>query len=89
MASHQLEDRNHRTHQKCWYYPTDDRRLASLALRFTLSQPVTAAIPPGDPDLFRLAVDLAQEFTPITGAETDELRSLAHGKAPIFELAHA
>ena len=50
----------------CWYEPLTDPRLAELALRFTLSQPITAAVPPGDPRLFRLAMDLADRFRPIT-----------------------
>ena len=87
MASHQLD--GERTRPNCWYTPLEEREIASLALRFTLSQPITAAIPPGDPELFRLAVDIAQDFTPITDAETDRLRELARGKAPLFELAHA
>src|SRR5919199_1767824 len=37
---------------KCWYEPCADPVEASLALRFTLSQPITAAIPPGEPALF-------------------------------------
>ena len=34
---------------------TQRKRDAALALRFALSQPVTAAIPPGEESLFRLA----------------------------------
>jgi len=69
---------------KCWYEPLTDPHEAELALRFTLSQPVTAALPPGDESLFRLALDLAQNFTPITESELDELRTMAAGLEPIF-----
>lgn len=89
MASHKLASPESRVREKCWYYPVEDPELAALALRFTLSQPITAAIPPGDPELFRLAVEIAQDFTPITEEETDLLRQKANGLAPIFELAHA
>ncbi|MDA1297690.1 MAG: aldo/keto reductase [Chloroflexi bacterium] len=89
MASHQLEDPGHRVREKCWYHPLEDPELARLALRFTLSQPVTAAIPPGDPELFRATVEMGQEFTEITEAETDRLRQAAAGLPPLFELAHA
>jgi aryl-alcohol dehydrogenase-like predicted oxidoreductase len=89
MASHQLADRGHRVREKCWYYPLEERELASLALRFTLSQPITAAIPPGDPELFRMAVEIGQDFRPITPEETNVLRERAKGRAPLFELAHA
>jgi predicted aldo/keto reductase-like oxidoreductase len=89
MASHQLANRSQRVREKCWYYPLEERELASLALRFTLSQPITAAIPPGDPELFRMAVEIGQDFQPITEEETNLLRDTAEGRAPLFELAHA
>lgn len=89
MASHLLTRAGRRVREKCWYHPIEDRELASLALRFTLSQPITAAVPPGDPELFRMAVELGEEFTPITGEETEHLRGLANGLPPLFELAHA
>jgi hypothetical protein len=53
-------------------------------LRFTLSQPVTAALPPGDESLFRLALDLAPRFVPVTTAELHELEKLASTLDPIF-----
>ena len=69
---------------KCWYRPLDDPHPASLALRFTLSQPITAAVPPGEEDLFWMAVDIAERFTPITEAEVAELRELANEVTPVF-----
>jgi aryl-alcohol dehydrogenase-like predicted oxidoreductase len=71
---------------KCWYRPTSDPRTAELALRFTLSQPVTAAIPPGDEALFRMAMDFASRFVPITDGELAELREIARTRQPIFQL---
>lgn len=45
---------------KCWYHPEDRPDIAHLLLRYTLNLPgVTAALPPGDPSLFNLALDLA------------------------------
>ena len=72
---------------KCWYEPLEDRELADLALRWTLSQPVTAAIPPGEPALFRMALEIAESFTPVTEEEAARLRREAAGSRPIFELA--
>jgi aryl-alcohol dehydrogenase-like predicted oxidoreductase len=69
---------------KCWYQPLSDPHEVELALRFTLSQPVTAALPPGDEALFRLALDLAPSFRPITAPETQELTALAAGLDPVF-----
>lgn len=75
------------TQPNCWYEPITDPRLADLALRFALSAPVTAAIPPGDPTLFRMALDLAEKFHPLTDAERDELRAYARTIKPLFQAA--
>ncbi|MCS7061188.1 MAG: aldo/keto reductase [Anaerolineae bacterium] len=72
------------THPKAWYKPVDDRALARLALRFTLSEDVTAAIPPGDSDHFRFAMDVAADFTPLTHQERVALLSAANDVEPIF-----
>jgi len=88
-AHHALEDRNDRVREKCWYAPIEDRELLKLALRWTLSLPVTAAIPPGDPELWQMAVEVAQDFTPITPGEEQYLRENARGRKPLFELASA
>jgi aryl-alcohol dehydrogenase-like predicted oxidoreductase len=69
---------------KCWYQPIDDRELARLALNYTLSLPVVAAIPPGDPGLFRMAVELALEYTPITEDARGALAQAMQGVEPIF-----
>lgn len=70
---------------KCWYQPLTERNEAKLALYFTLSQSVTAAIPPGDEPLFRLALDLAMGFRPISQKEKEALQHLAQSTTPIFE----
>ena len=44
-----------------WYEPETDRDLSALQLRFTLDQGVAAAIPPGHPDLFFHALDVAEQ----------------------------
>lgn len=69
---------------KCWYEPVRDPAEAEMALRWTLSQPITAAIPPGDESLFRMAVDLAMRFEPITETQTAQLRTLSGDLAPLF-----
>jgi len=69
---------------KCWYQPVADPAEAALALRFTLSQPVSAAIAPGDESIFKMALDLACDFKPITEPETQKLKLLAADLDPIF-----
>jgi aryl-alcohol dehydrogenase-like predicted oxidoreductase len=73
--------------KNCWYEPQTDPAEAELALRWTLSLPMTAAVPPGDPALFRMALEFAERFKPLT----DEERAVVEGKAvvekPLFALA--
>ncbi|HHX39014.1 MAG TPA: aldo/keto reductase [Armatimonadetes bacterium] len=88
MALGRMPKGTPRTYPKCWYQPIDDPRLASLALRFTLSQPITAAVPPGDVRLFRMALNAAsQRFQPLTKGELAELERIAATADPIFRLA--
>ena len=63
-----------RKYPKCWYQPIDDRDMARLALRFTLNQEVTAAVPPGDERIFDLALELAS--MPLPKLSADELAGL-------------
>jgi len=73
------------TNAKCWYEPLEDRETAELALRFTLNQDVTAAIPPGDERLFRLALDLASgSLPPLSAEEQKTLLVRANGLDPVF-----
>lgn len=71
---------------KCWYQPILDPEEADLSLRFTLSQPVTAAVPPGDARLFRKALELAHRFRPLSAEEEERLKRLAAELNPIFSL---
>jgi predicted aldo/keto reductase-like oxidoreductase len=76
--------RDERKYPKCWYQPVDDRELALQALRFTLSEDVTAAIPPGDERIYDLALELAPQFKPLTAPERTALAARAKGLDPIF-----
>ncbi|HTS70415.1 MAG TPA: aldo/keto reductase [Terriglobia bacterium] len=74
---------------KCWYQPASLPDEAALALRWTLSQPITAAVPPGEERYFRRAMDVAQSFTPLKQEEEKTLMAGARGMEPIFHLAKA
>lgn len=77
--------REQRKYGKCWYEPIDQRDLARLALRFTLNQDITAAIPPGDERLFDLALDLAAAPLPaLNAADLATLRTATARAEPIF-----
>jgi len=82
-------EKEHHPYEKCWYKPTDLPKQAALALRWTLSQPITAAVPPGQIEYFRLAMDVAQEFTPVNEDETRTLMAEAKGLQPLFHLGSA
>jgi predicted aldo/keto reductase-like oxidoreductase len=69
---------------KCWYEPLDTPEDAAMGLRFTLSHPVTAAIPPGDENLFALALKLAARFDPLSSAEVEAIKAEGLGQAPLF-----
>jgi len=75
--------------QNTWYEPHLDPEGAEMAFRWTLSQPITAAIPPGDPRLFRWALDFAERFTPLTEAEQAAVVARAYAEPPLFTAASA
>jgi aryl-alcohol dehydrogenase-like predicted oxidoreductase len=87
MARTQWAEGQPRAFSKTWYEPIADPEEAALALRFTLSQPITAAIPPGEAALFRLAMEIAERFRPLEPEEAAELRRRAEALKPIFRLA--
>lgn len=76
-----------RNYSKTWYQPISEKDQAQLALRYTLSQPVTAAIPPGDINLFRWAVEAAQDFKPVSEEELEILRNKSREIKPLFPIS--
>lgn len=87
MARTNWEPNAARPYPHCWYEPISDPHFAELGLRFTLSEPITAAVPPGDPQLFRMALEYAARFKPLEDAERAELSAYARGLQPIFRAA--
>ena len=84
MAHAPWPGRGHADWRKCWYKPVDDPELAEKAVRFTLSEDVTAAIPPGEVKLFRMALDFAGRFRPLGPKERKDLLMRARGVEPLF-----
>ena len=78
-------DPTRKEYGKCWYQPLTTRQEARLGLYFTLSQPVTAAIPPGEESLFRMALDLAMDFKPISTQDLEKVKQMAESLNPIFQ----
>jgi aryl-alcohol dehydrogenase-like predicted oxidoreductase len=74
-----------RKYPNCWYRPIEDRELARQALRFALSEGVTAAIPPGDERLFRMAMALAPDLDPLGAREREALMASTRGLRPLLK----
>ena len=76
-----------RKYPKCWYEPIDDREMARLALRFTLNQEITAAVPPGDERIFDLALELASAPLPkLSAVELAGLKTRISSLEPVFRV---
>jgi predicted aldo/keto reductase-like oxidoreductase len=86
LAHTPIPDGVEKKYPKCWYKPVDEESLAEKALRFTLSQDVTAAIPPGDEKLYRMALSLAQGFNPMDDEEISLLLEQTKSIEPLFPL---
>jgi aryl-alcohol dehydrogenase-like predicted oxidoreductase len=84
MAWRRWEEDEERTIDKTWYKPLTDKKQAREGLRFTLSHPVTAAIPPGHEDLFSMALGLARKFKPMDKDEIGAIKEKAMLTDPIF-----
>lgn len=85
MAQTRWPEGAEKTYPKCWYQPVDDPDTMRLAYRFTLSQNITSAVPPGDARLFKPALETGENYTAVTEEEIGRLRKLAEGIEPIFK----
>ncbi len=84
MAWRPWEEGEERTNEKTWYKPLPNREEAGRGLRFTLSHPVTAAIPPGYEKLFSMALELAAGFEPMDQEEVKAIKEKAMNTTPLF-----
>lgn len=84
MALTKLKDGEEKLYKNVWYRPIMEDEVMKMALKFTLSKNITAAIPPGKNTLFLKALEFMNEFEPISGEETDKLLALANITEPLF-----
>jgi len=61
-----------------------DPYLVQKALNWTLTQGMTAAVPPSNENLFKLASILGPNVRNINQEETDSLKELSKSLVPIF-----
>jgi aryl-alcohol dehydrogenase-like predicted oxidoreductase len=72
-------------HPKCWYEPLSDPQEAMMGLRFTLSHPITAAVPPGDENIYQMALGLAARFKPLSSDEVEAIKQKGLNTPPLFK----
>ncbi len=87
MARRPWPENKEHTAPNCWYEPFADHKMIDLALRYTLSEPVTSAIPPGDPHLYRIALNVAESYRPLEEGERAYLKKIAAKLQPLFKCA--
>lgn len=69
---------------KAWYIPVENYEEALLAMRFTLSLPVTAAVSPGHERLFQWACEAAEALRISASGEAQAAPELRNGEEPVF-----
>lgn len=85
MARGKVAPGQDKPYAKCWYEPEDRPEIAEKLLRWTLSlEGVAAAIPPGNPKLFHMALEFADRYAPISDDQTAELSTALAEAEPIF-----
>ena len=84
MMKGTVTDNSKKKHPKCWYEPIDDPGLARMALGWSLGQGVSACLPPGDENLFTMALGMAGELRPLTKKEIEQLEEMTKGLEPAF-----
>ena len=84
LAKRRWKEGEERRWSKTWYSPVDTYEEASLAVRFTLSKPITAGTSPGHPELLTWMGDAADQFTPLSDREDAELAVRAQDLESIF-----
>jgi predicted aldo/keto reductase-like oxidoreductase len=85
LAYSPIPEGTEKPYPKLWYVPNEDESLSEMAVRFTLSKGVTAAIPPGEEKFFWRALEIAEKDLSFSDADDQKLQQLAGGIAPLFE----
>ena len=84
MALTRLKQGEEKIFKNVWYRPIQDEEIMKMALKFTLSKKITAAVPPGKNTLFLKALEFMNDFGPITEKEEKTLAQLASTTEPVF-----
>jgi len=78
------KDADQSKYPRCWYEPHTNEEDIRMGLRFTLSHPVTAALPAGEVELFRIALNLGNRLDPLNKEEVDIMKEKGLNAKPLF-----
>ncbi len=79
------EDADRSRYPKAWYEPLASEENALMGLRFALSHPIATAIPPGEEELFNMALKLSNKVEPMTRNEAESIKRRASKWDPLFK----
>ena len=76
--------REKRRKYRLWYEPVSEAPDDQLVMRWTLSQPITAMLPPGHPGLMRRAIEIGRSYQALDDDEKAAVAQLAKSVQPMF-----
>lgn len=79
------QDADRSKYPKAWYEPLTTEKDILMGLRFTLSHPIACALPPGEGELFRIALNLRDEVKPLKKEEVELIKAQALSWNPLFK----
>ena len=83
------KDADKSRYPKCWYEPLTTPEDIRMGLRFTLSHPVTAALTPGEIELFKVALSQVNKLQPLKEKEIKVIKEKALAGNPLFKFPRA
>lgn len=71
-------------YKKCWYEPFTSADDIRTGLRFALSHPITNLITPGEAEMFKIALGMSDQLTPLSAAEVEAIKLRGATMEPLF-----
>jgi len=87
LAKRPYREGEERAWPKCWYVPVDDPAEAQMALNWTLSLDVTAAVSPSHAELLWWMCDAADRYCSLSDDEQKQISARSVGLQPLFARA--
>lgn len=74
---------------KCWYEPYTSEEDIRTGLRFALSHPITDLMTSGQGELFKIALGLRDQLTPLSSGEVEAIKMKGAAMEPLFRYPSA